>query len=124
MDTAYDIILEKIPPGTRLRTPDRRSGKPFVMKSIDLEGVVVGTSRGGKVRIGLFTFDAAVKYLGDFNARGDNWMPVKDEGLQMMLNSENDRVRASSYVIGILGAAGILDVDGERPNRVRLSGTA
>ncbi len=49
-------------------------------------------------------------------------MPVKDEGLQMLLNSENDRVRASSYVLAILGAAEIFDVDGSRPNRVRLRG--
>ncbi len=47
-------------------------------------------------------------------------MPVKDEGLQMMLNSENDRVRASSYVISILETAGLIDVVHERPNKVRL----
>lgn len=117
---AYDRILEKVPPATRLRTPDDRVGKPFTVEAVDLEGVEVRTHRGGKVRIGLFTFEAAIKYLTDFGCRGENWMEVKDEGLQLLLNAENDRVRASSYVLSILQAAEVIDVDGGRPNRVRL----
>ena len=66
------------------------------------------TSRGGKVKMGLFVFDTAIKYLTDLGIRGDRWLPVKDEGLQMLLNSENDRVRASSYVLSILGAAQVI----------------
>ena len=124
MDTVYDRIMESVPAGTRLKTPDKSSGKPFVVETVDLEGVSVRTSRGGRVRIGLFTFEAGVKYLNDLGIHGETWLPVKDMGLQMLLNSENDRVRASSYVISILGAAGILDVDGSRPNRVRLRGSA
>jgi hypothetical protein len=46
---------------------------------------------------------------------------VKDQDFQMLLNMENDRVRASSYVIALLGAAGVIDVDGGRPNKVRLA---
>ena len=53
--------------------------------------------------------------------RGERWLPVKDEGLQMMLNSENDPVRASSYVISILQAAGLIDVIDKRPNKIRLA---
>jgi len=119
--SVYDKILKSVPPGTKLRTPDNRVGKPFTVDKADLEGVDVRTDRGGRVRISLFTFDTAVKYVTDYGCVGDNWMPVKDEGLQMLLNSENDRVRASSYVISILGAAGIFDVDGNRPNRVRIA---
>lgn len=122
MDTAYDRILEHVPPGTRLTTPDKAAGKPFVVEEIGLEGVEVRTSRGGRVKIGLFTFDTAVKYLSDLGMRGERWLPVKDEGLQMLLNSENDRVRASSYVISILEAAGVIDVVHTRPNKVRLAG--
>lgn len=121
MDTPYDRILQRVPPGTRLTTPDKAAGKPFVIESVDLEGVEVRTSRGGKVKMGLFVFDTAVKYLSDLGMRGDRWLPVKDEGLQMLLNSENDRVRASSYVISILEAAGVLDVVHTRPNKVRLA---
>jgi hypothetical protein len=58
-----------------------------------------------------------MKYLADL---GGDWLPVKDEMFQAVLNMENDRVRASSYVISILGAAGLIDIDGSRPNRVRL----
>ena len=121
MDTAYDTILEKVPPGTKLRTPDKAAGKPFVVAEIDPEGILVRTSTGGRVKMGLFVFEAAVKYLGDLGIRGERWLPVKDEGLQMMLNSENDRVRASSYVISILEAAGLIDVEKTRPNKVRLA---
>lgn len=121
MDTAYDRILAKIPPGTRLRTPDQASGKPFIVEKIDLEGVDVRTSRGGTVRISLFVFDTAIKYLADLGMRGERWLEVKDMGLQMLLNSENDRVRASSYVISILEAAGLIDVVHKRPNKIRLA---
>lgn len=118
--SAFDKILELVSVGTRLRTPDDKVGKPFVVEKVDLEGVDVRTHKGGKVRISLFTFDTAVKYLSDHGCRGETWMPIKDEGLQMLLNAENDRVRASSYVLSILGGAGVIDVDGKRPNRVRL----
>jgi len=115
---AYDAILEKIPPGTELRTPDNASGKPFRVYKLDSESVVVRTARGGRVSITPFTFDSAVKYVSDM---GGGWLPVKDEMFQAVLNMENDRVRASSYVIAILGAAGLLEIDGRRPNRVRLT---
>ncbi len=120
MDTVYDRILAAIPPGTRLRTPDKATGKPFIVEEIDPEGIRVKTSTGGSVRIGLFVFEAAVKYLSDMGIRGGSWMPVGDMGLQMLLNSENDRVRASSYVISILEAAGLADVEHTRPNKIRL----
>jgi len=118
--STFDKILDSIEPGVRLHTPDDKVGKPFTVEKVDLEGVDVRTQRGGKVRISLFTFDTAIKYLTDHSCFGETWMPIKDEGLQMLLNTENDRVRASSYVLSILGAAGVLDVDGSRPNRVRL----
>ena len=118
---AYDRILERVKPGTTLRTPDDRVGQSFTVETVDAEGVGVKTQRGGTVRIGLFAFDIAVKYLGDQGCTGDRWLEVKDPDFQMLLNAENDRVRASSYVLAILGAAGVLDIDGGRPNRVRLA---
>lgn len=121
MDTAYDAILAKVEPGAELRTPDKSAGKPFRVTAIDAEGVTVRTARGGFVRISLFTFDAAMKYLGDRGHTGENWLETKDEEFQALLNMENDRVRASSYVLGILGAAGLVDLDGRRPNRIRLA---
>ena len=120
MDTPFDRITAEIAPGTRLRTPDNAAGKPFIVDTIDGEGVLVRTSSGGRVRIGLFAFDTAVKYLEDMGIRGGKWLPVKDDLFQSILNAENDRVRASSYVVSILGAAGLIDVDGGRPNKVRL----
>jgi len=116
--SAFDVVAEKVPAGTELRTPDKSSGKPFSIDSIDAEAVSVRTARGGRVKISLFTFDTAMKFIEDM---GDDWLLVKDEMFQSVLNMENDRVRASSYVISILGAAGLIEVDGSRPNRVRLT---
>jgi len=119
--SAYDAVLEKIHPGDTLRTPDDRSGKPFSIDSIDAEAVAVRTARGGRVRISLFTFDTAVKYLDDLGVRGERWLEAKDEDFQTVLNMENDRVRAASYVLAILQRAGLVEIDGGRPNRVRLA---
>lgn len=120
MDTAFDIILERIKPGASIRTPDVRTGKPFTVETVDLEGLSLKTSTGGRIRISLFTFDVAVKFLNDRGHRGTNWLKCGDEELQMLLNMENDRVRAGSYILAILGAAGVVEVDGNRPNKVRL----
>ena len=120
MKSAYDIVLDRIKPGAELRTPDKSSGKPFQIADIDSEAISVRTARGGRVRVSLFTFDSAVKYLEDMGVRGEVWLETKDEMFQSVLNMENDRVRASSYVIAILGAADLIDIDSSRPNRVRL----
>ena len=124
MDTPYDTVLAKIAAGDKLRTPDRSTGKPFSIQTIDSEAVTVQTSRGGRVRISPFTFDTAVKYLQDLGVTGESWLQVKDDVFQAVLNSENDRVRAASYVLAILAQAGLVDVDGSRPNRVRLAAPA
>lgn len=117
MKSAYDAVLEKVKPGTELKTPDAASGKPFTVDAVDSESITVRTARGGRVKMSLFTFDTAIKYIEDM---GGEWLPVKDEMFQAVLNMENDRVRASSYIISILGAAGLIEIDGTRPNRVRL----
>jgi hypothetical protein len=118
---AFDRVLDRVKPGDRLKTPDEKAGQPFTVETVDLEGVSIKTAKGGRIRIGLFTFETAAKFLADRGVAGDRWLEVKDEDFQMLLNMENDRVRASSYVIAILGAAGVLDVDGGRPNKVRLA---
>jgi len=118
---AYDRILARVKVGDRLRTPDAKTGQPFTVEAVDAEGVTIKTAKGGKIRVGLFTFETATKFLADHGVAGDRWLEVKDEDFQMLLNMENDRVRASSYVIAILGAARVLDVDGGRPNKVRLA---
>jgi hypothetical protein len=123
MESPYDTVLANLAVDDRLRTPDRSSGKPFSILEIDPEAVTVRTSRGGRVRISPFTFDTAVKYLADLGISGDTWLEVKDEVFQAVLNSENDRVRAASYVLAILAHVGLVDVDGRRPNRVRLAST-
>jgi len=120
MVAAYDAVLEKIHQGDALKTPDSRTGKPFSIASVDAEGVAVRTARGGRVRISLFTFDSAVKYLADLGIRNDRWLETKDEDFQAVLNMENDHVRAASYVLAILERAGLVDIDSNRPNRVRL----
>ena len=121
MGTPYDAILERLSAGDQLRTPDDRTGKPFSVDRIDAEGLAVRTARGGRVKISPFTFDAAVKYLGDLGCSGERWLEVKDENFQAVLNMENDRVRAASYVLSILARAELIDIDGNRPNRARLA---
>jgi hypothetical protein len=120
MDSAYDTVLARLHEGDRLRTPDASAGKPFAIDAIDADGVTVRTSKGGRVRVSPFTFDTAVKYLRDLGVTGERWLEAKDEVFQAVLNSENDRVRAASYVLAILAHAGLVEVDGRRPNRVRL----
>jgi len=120
MTTAYDTVLARLVAGDQLKTPDARTGKPFSILAAGPEEVTVRTARGGRVKISPFTFDTAVKYLEDLGCRGDAWLEVKDETFQAVLNSENDRVRASSYVLAILARAGLVEVDGGRPNKVRL----
>ncbi len=118
--SAYDQVLERVHTGDRLRTPDDRTGQPFTVDEVDAEGVSIRTARGGRIRMGLFVFESAQKYLADNAVVGDRWLEVKDEDFQTLLNMENDRVRASSYVLALLGAARVIDIDGSRPNRVRL----
>jgi len=118
--SAYDTVGARIKVGDELRTPDKASGKPFTVADIDTESITVRTARGGRVRISLFTFDSAVKFLEDYGCRGDTWLETKDETFQAVLNMENDRVRAASYVLGILAGAKLIEIDGRRPNRVRL----
>src|SRR6185369_15290282 len=121
MFDAYARILARVKPGNRLKTPDNSTGQPFTVEVVDAEGVSIKTAKGGKIRMGLFTFETAAKFLADNAVAGDRWLEVKDQDFQMLLNMENDRVRASSYVIAILGAAGVIDIDGSRPNKVRLA---
>jgi hypothetical protein len=120
MTTAYDTVLARLAAGDQLKTPDARTGKPFSILAIGPEEVTVRTARGGRGRVSPFTFDTAVKYLEDLGCRGDSWLEVKDETFQAVLNSENDRVRASSYVLAILARAGLVNIDGGRPNKVQL----
>jgi hypothetical protein len=122
VQSAYDVILQRVKPGATFQTPDEKVGKPFQVDGVDAESVSVRTAKGGRVKISLFTFDSAVKYLADLGCRGEKWLLVKDENFQALLNMENDRVRAASYVLGILAGAGLIEIDGGRPNRVRLRG--
>jgi hypothetical protein len=120
MTSAYETVLARVCAGDQLRTPDARTGKPFSILHVGPEEVTVRTARGGRVRISSFTFDTAVKFLADLGCRGDRWLEVRDETFQAVLNSENDRVRASSYVLAILARAGLVEIDSGRPNRVTL----
>ena len=77
MVSAYDTVLSKIRPGDALKTPDDKTGKPFTIASIDAEAVAVKTAKGGRVKMSLFTFDSAVKYLADLGIRGDRWLTLR-----------------------------------------------
>ena len=57
--SAFDIVAKKVPVGTELKTPDKSTGKPFRVESIDHEAITVRTARGGRVKMSLFTFDSA-----------------------------------------------------------------
>ena len=121
MFDAYDRIQARLAAGQKIRTPDAKVGSTFTVEVVDLEGVTIKTAKGGKIRVSLFTFETAVKFLADNGVRGERWHEVKDQDFQMLLNMENDRVRAASYVLAMLGAAGVIDIDGGRPNKVRLA---
>ena len=47
---AWDRVLERVPEGTKLRTPDAKVGQEFVVDKVDAEGVDVKTQRGGRIR--------------------------------------------------------------------------
>ena len=61
MWSAFESVRQKLNPGDELRTPDKSTGKPFLVDVIDDEGMTVRTARGGRVRISMFTFDSVAK---------------------------------------------------------------
>ena len=60
MFDAFDVIQAKVKPPLALATPDSSRGQPFTVTAVDAEGVTVKTSKGGTIRIGLFTFETAM----------------------------------------------------------------
>ncbi len=110
--------------GKVLKTPDAKTGKPFRIAEIDGEAVSIGTSTGGRLRLSPTVFDTAVKYLEDFECRGDKWMAINDTWFKDLLKAENDGKACSSYVLPILEELGVVEIVHERPNKVRLPGAA
>ena len=107
--------------GTILQTPDAKTGKPFRISALEPEGLRIGTSSGGTWRLSASVFDVALKYLGDHECRGENWLPINDRWFREILLAENDGKACASYVLPILEHVGLVEIQHQRPNRVRLT---
>lgn len=116
-----DIQTDPTLPGAVLKTPDQSRGKPFRVAEVDSEGVTVGTSTGGRVRIRGQVFDTVLKILQDYGAKGDSWLPCGDPSLRDICRHENGGKDCLSYVLPILQHARAVELDGGRPNKVRLA---
>jgi hypothetical protein len=96
------------------------TAKPFKVGRAGDEGLSVQTSRGGRVPLRPEAFQAAVKALDDLGAvLEERWVPISDESLQAILSGENREHACSSYVLPLLEAAGLIELDRSRPVKAR-----
>ena len=119
---AYQSVIEiEGLEGRVFKTPGAgKTSKPFRVAEHDEWGLSLGTSAGGRVKVRAAAFEAALKYLSDFGCRGDSWLPVSDMGFQDLMRFENDQKACGSYVLPLLEAAGLVEIERKRPARVRL----
>jgi hypothetical protein len=97
-----------------------QTSKPFTVRKATLEGVEVKTSRGGTVTLRAEAFDGAVKALGDLGVDDpEGWVRTSDDTLLAVLTSENRDHAVASYVLPLLEAAGLIELDRRRPARAR-----
>ncbi|MEZ0229061.1 MAG: hypothetical protein ACAI25_10585, partial [Planctomycetota bacterium] len=65
-------------------------------------------------------FSTGVKALVDLGAElPERWVPVSDDTLAAILSSENREKAATSYVLPLLEAAGLVEIERTRPAKVR-----
>jgi hypothetical protein len=97
------------------------SSKPFTVRKAELDSVEVKTSRGGTVTLRAEAFDGAIKALGDLGVDDpERWVRTSDDTLLAVLTSENRDHAVASYVLPLLEAAGLIDLDRKRPSRARV----
>lgn len=106
----------------RFNTPGGgKRGRPFAVLAANDDELTVRTSTGGRVTLRSEPFQTAVKLVGDLGPLDpDGWVRVSDETLVAVLASENREKACTSYVLPLLEAAGLLELDRGRPARVRV----
>jgi hypothetical protein len=122
MEDALDRVLALPDLKTRVfKTPGSgNTGRPFRVERASQEGVSVRTSAGGTVALRPESFAAGVKALHDLGAtNAEGWVPVSDDTLAAILSSENREKACTSYVLPLLEAAGLVEIDRVRPSKAR-----
>lgn len=123
-DDPFDAV-QNLPELTRARYKTPAAGaaaRPFqVLSASQEEGLLVRTSKGGRVSLRPEAFQAAIKLLGDLAQDDpDGWVKVSDPTLVAVLQSENREKACNSYVLPLLEAAGLIELERGRPARARL----
>jgi len=124
MNDAYDLVLALADLKTRIfKTPGAgNTSKPFRVERANQEGLTVRTSTGGFVALRPEAFQAGVKALEDLSATlPERWVPVSDDALAAILSSENREKAATSYVLPLLEAAGLVEIARARPSKARVT---
>jgi hypothetical protein len=111
----------EILPGTTMRTPSGRAD--FEIESINDDGVTfrVGPERKWKTRVPSKCWEGIPDYL-----RGRGWVRIgasHDPGEAGTLEAYLDPVvktSASSYVVPVLEKIGVVEIDYEKPAKIRL----
>ncbi len=121
-EDAWDLVLAL--PGLTTsvwKTPGSGgTARPFRVARAGDEGLVVSTSKGGRVPLRPEAFRAGAKALEDLGGgSADGWVPVSDDALQAILAGENREHACSSYVLPLLEAAGLVELDRTRPAKAR-----
>lgn len=122
MQDAYDLVLALPDLKTRVfKTPGAgNTSRPFRVERANADGVTVRTSQGGTVGLRPEAFAAGVKALEDLGATlPERWVPVSDDALAAILSSENREKAATSYVLPLLEAAGLVEIERSRPAKAR-----
>jgi hypothetical protein len=120
---AYDAVLA-LPDLTKrtFKTPGAgATSKPFTVRAQTPDGLEIKTSRGGTVQLRSEAFDGGLKALGDLGVDDpEGWVRTSDDVLLAVLSSENRDHAVASYVLPLLEAAGLIDLDRSRPARARV----
>ncbi len=122
MQDAYDLVLALPDLKTRVfKTPGAgNTSKPFRVERANADGLTVRTSTGGFVPLRPETFSTGVKALADLGAElPGRWVPVSDDTLAAILSSENREKAATSYVLPLLEAVGLVEIERTRPSKAR-----
>jgi hypothetical protein len=124
---AFDAVLALEGLNKRtFKTPGAgASGRAFKVGATSPDSLEVRTQSGGRVTLRAEAFAGAVKALGDLAPDDpDGWVRTSDETLVMVLQSENRDKACTSYVLPLLEAVGLIEIERKRPSRARLSAPA
>lgn len=133
INKALDAVWnEMCAPNRQYRTPDNQVGAEFSVAESDANSVLIQTGGGNPLRINKQAFFAALKYL-DENQHGpkrrlridSDTNPEKAGPLCLETRRANnggkDGPRVITYIAPMLTETGLVQVDGNRPNRVWLA---